>query len=164
MPAMFDHEKLDVYQLELQFIAWAAPFVAEVTARAKVKTSDIMDHLNRASISALFNTAEGNGKRQRQTRAKFFDDARGSVGECAATLDALVARGACTPARTADGKEMLRRIFQMLTKLVQLYDSAAGVREGELPYGSGPHGDLGAQRAVEEEQTDDDDEDDDEDD
>jgi len=76
MPAIFDHEKLQVYQLELQFIAWASALVAKVAKHAEARTSDIIDHLNRASLSALLNTAEGNGKRQRQTRAKFFDDAR----------------------------------------------------------------------------------------
>ena len=163
MPAMFDHEKLDVYQLELEFIAWATPLVTEMSKRTNVRTSDIIDHLERASISALFNTAEGNGKRQRQIRAKFLDDARGSVTECAASLDALIARGACTPARIADGKVMLRRIYQMLTKLVQRYDSAEGVREEEVGYGM-TGGDEGHAEPPDEGEIEDEDEDDDEDD
>ncbi len=163
MLAMFDHEKLDVYQLELQFIAWAAPFVAEVTARAEAKTSDIVDHLNPASISALFNTAEGNGKRQRQTRAKFFDDARGSVGECAVALDALVAREACTVEDILGGKAMLIRIYQMLTRLVQRYDSGGSVAEEEAQYRSGAGDEREADQASGsgiEDEDDDEDEDD----
>src|SRR5260221_82291 len=77
-PPMFDHEKLDVYQLELQFIAWVTDLLEEVAKSAKGKTAEVCDQLDRASLSALLNTAEGNGKRQRQVRAKFFDDARGS--------------------------------------------------------------------------------------
>ena len=92
--AMFDHEKLDVYHLELKFIAWVTPLLEEVSqTAARAKTREVCDQLDRASLSALLNTAEGNGKRQRQGRAKFFDDARGSATECAACLDALVANG-----------------------------------------------------------------------
>jgi len=77
----------------------------------------------------LLNIAEGNGKRQRQVRAKFFDDARGSATECAACLDAPVAKRACSSQRVADGKAMLARIVSMLTKLVQMYTSEATLRE-----------------------------------
>jgi four helix bundle protein len=77
-----------------------------------------------SSSSSLLNTAEGNGRRQRQTRAKFFDDARGSVTECAACLDALVAKGICTKEEIQQGKEMLLRIASMLTKLISLFDSS----------------------------------------
>jgi hypothetical protein len=38
------------------------------------------------------NSVEGNGKRQGLQRARFFDDARGSALECAACLDASVAK------------------------------------------------------------------------
>ena len=89
---MFDHEKLDAYQMELRFIAWVTPLLDEVSASAKGKTREVCDQLDRASLSSLLNTAEGNGKRQRPVRAKFFDDARGSATECAACLDALVAK------------------------------------------------------------------------
>lgn len=116
---MFDHEKLDVYQLELAFVGWVTELLAEVSSEPR--TREVRDQLDRASLSALLNTAEGNGKRQRQIRAKFFDDARGSATECAACLDALVAKKACKVERILPGKEMLVRIAQMLTKLVQLY-------------------------------------------
>src|SRR5690242_2198671 len=96
---VFDHEKLDVYQLELQFITWVTPLIEEEKERASGKTSEVRDQLDRASLSALLNTAEGNGKRQRQGRAKFFDDARGSATECAACLDALVAKSVFEPGR-----------------------------------------------------------------
>jgi len=34
---MFDHEKLDAYQLELRFIAWVTPLLEEVRLRRKAK-------------------------------------------------------------------------------------------------------------------------------
>src|SRR5262249_62307877 len=55
-------------------------------------------------------------------RAKFFDDARGSAIECAACLDASVAKGLAFLERIQPGKEMLVRIVAMLTKLVERFD------------------------------------------
>ena len=130
----FDHEKLDVYQLEIQFIAWVTPLIAEVRERYGKLVTEACDHLDRASLSALFNTAEGNGKRQRQTRVKFFDDARGSGTECAACLDALVAKGACVQARIGPGKELLIRIVSILTKLVLKFEEANELREESVNY------------------------------
>src|SRR5688572_11347894 len=120
MAILFDHEKLDVYQLELQFITWVADLLAEIKVDATAATREVRDQLDRASLSALLNTAEGNGKRQRHVRVKYFDDARGSTAECAACLDALVAKGACRPDRIPDGKAMSLRIAQMLSRLVGL--------------------------------------------
>jgi four helix bundle protein len=132
MRTYFDHEKLDVYQLELCFVGWVAELLANVKQRpSDARIAEVSDQLDRASLSSLLNTAEGNGRRQRQTRAKFFDDARGSVTECAACLDAFFAKGICTKEEIQEGKEMLLRIASMLTKLISLFDSSSnsGVRE-----------------------------------
>jgi four helix bundle protein len=124
---VFDHEKLDVYQLELQFIAWVTPLIEEAKERASGKTREVCDRLDRASLSALLNTAEGNGKRQRQGRAKFFDDARGSATECAACLDALVAKSVFETSRIVGGKAILVRIVSMLCKLIDRFDNSDAV-------------------------------------
>ena len=126
MRSQFDHEKLEVYQLELAFVAWVCPLLAKVKqAGATVRTAEVIDQLDRASLSALLNTAEGNGRRQAQTRARFFDDARGSAAECAACLDALVAKTLCSIGDVNEGKEMLLRIVSMLTKLVARFDQSS---------------------------------------
>ncbi|MDQ3198231.1 MAG: four helix bundle protein [Verrucomicrobiota bacterium] len=123
MRTYFDHEKLEVYQVELAFITWLTPLLAKVKqSGTTTRTAEVIDQLDRASLSALLNTAEGNGRRQRQTRAKFFDDARGSSTECAACLDALVAKQLCSLAEVSEGKELLLRIVSMLTKLVERFD------------------------------------------
>jgi four helix bundle protein len=133
MRAYFDHEKLDVYQLELRFIAWVTALLAKIKHRhTDARIAEVSDQLDRASLSALLNTAEGNGRRQRRTRAKFFDDARGSATECAACLDALVAKGVCSSPEIDDGKQLLLRIVSMLTKLIERFDlssSSSSVRE-----------------------------------
>ena len=126
---LFDHEKLDVYQLQLKFIAWLAELLEEISVKTTVKIGTVRDELDRASLSSLLNTAEGNGKRQRQVRAKFFDDSRGSSTECAACLDALVAKGATTEERVLEGKTMLLRIVSMLCRLVERFDSPGVLHE-----------------------------------
>ena len=126
MRTHFDHENLDVYQLELRFVAWVAELLAKVKQRPSGgRIAEVSDQLDRASLSSLLNTAEDNGRRQRQTRVKFFDDARGSVTECAACLDALVAKGTCTKEEVQEGKDMLLRVASMLTKLISLFDSSS---------------------------------------
>ena len=139
---MFDHERLVAYQLELQFIAWVTPVIEEAKTTAPGRTREVCDQLDRASLSALLNTAEGNGKRRGQIRAKFFDDARGSATECAGCLDALVAKGVFTPDRVLDGKAMLLRIVSLLCGLVDRFDGA-GARQlhkdvGEYRTGNDP--------------------------
>ena len=122
----FDHEKLDVYQLELTFVAWSTELLREIKSSPfSAFYSEVCDQLDRASLSALLNTAEGNGKRQGKQRAKFFDDARGSAVECAGCLDVLVAKKLTTAIRIADGKSMLLRIVGMLTRLVERFDDGS---------------------------------------
>src|SRR5438067_10796637 len=123
MRTYFDYEKLDVYHLELRFITWVTTLLAKIKQRRPdARITDVVDQLDRASISALLNTAEGNGRRQRRTRARFFDDARGSTTECAACLDALVAKGVCSGGEIDESKQLLLRIASILTKLIQRFD------------------------------------------
>ena len=124
MRTYFDHEKLDVYQLELQFIAWVTTLLADIKSRrTDARIAEVLSQVDRASLSALLNTGEGNGRRQRRTRAKFFDDARGSACECAACLDALVAKNVCEREQIDEGKQLLLRIASILTRLVERFDS-----------------------------------------
>ena len=125
-PTIFDHEKLDVYQLLLRFIPWVTPVIENAKEVAAGKSREVCDQLDRASLSALLNTAEGNGKRRGQVRAKFFDDARGSATECAGCLDALVAKAVFAPDRIIEGKTMLLRIVSMLCGLVDRLDETGG--------------------------------------
>ena len=124
---LFDHERLDVYKLELEFISWLTDLFDELREKKTARLTEVLDQLDRASLSQLLNTAEGNGKRISQLRSRFFDDARGSTTECAACLDALVAKRACLPKRIDQGKAMLVRVVSMLTKLVDRFDDTPGM-------------------------------------
>jgi four helix bundle protein len=131
--AKFDHEKLDVYRYELEFVEWVTPLLDESAVSAKGRTREVCDQLDRASLSTLLNTAEGNGMRQRQVRAKFFDDARGSATECAACLDALVAKGIVSSERIVAGKDLLLKIVSMLSGLVNRFDGSSDVMREDSP-------------------------------
>ena len=110
----FDHEKLEVYREGIAFIAWLSP-ILEVTLRL----GDVKDHLDRASTSIALNIAEGNGKYGPKDRCRFFDIAHGSALECAAGLDALVAKNKLTREQIRAGKERLQRIVRMLMGLIK---------------------------------------------
>jgi len=86
----FDHEKLDVYRLSIEFQRWVGPLIeAGLGKGARLSAAK---HLDEASTSISNNIAEGNGKRSAADRCRYLDIARGSALECAACLDVLVAR------------------------------------------------------------------------
>ena len=110
MKTYFDHEKLNVYQVALEFNGWVGDLLTTVEAKAAAK-----DQLDRAATSIPLNIAEGNGKFSRRDRARFFDIARGS----AASLDVLVSRKVITEAQIVRAKEQLVRIVNMLMGLLK---------------------------------------------
>jgi four helix bundle protein len=80
----FDHEKLEVYQQSIVFVAWITPLLENLQ-----KPGDVKDQLDRASTSIPLNIAEGNGKYSVKERCHHFDFALGSALECAAGLTCL---------------------------------------------------------------------------
>jgi four helix bundle protein len=54
----FGHEKLEVYKLSLKFISW----LVEVLDSPIKGNRNILDQIDRSSISVTLNVAEGNGK------------------------------------------------------------------------------------------------------
>jgi hypothetical protein len=51
MEPIFDHEKLDVYGLQLQFVAWTADFLIEASQSPVPHRRELLDQLDRASLS-----------------------------------------------------------------------------------------------------------------
>jgi four helix bundle protein len=88
MEFYFDHEKLEVYRLAIQFVAWSEILLEDCQGKA----ASAKKHLDEASSSIPNNIAEGNGKWSKKDRKKFFEVARGSALECASCLDILVAK------------------------------------------------------------------------
>jgi four helix bundle protein len=103
-------ERLDVYRVALEFAALATTWFS----RAPVH---LRDQLDRASASIVLNIAEGSGRRTGPDRSRFFSIARGSATECAAILDLLRARAVVSDEAHQEGRHLIVRIVQMLSRL-----------------------------------------------
>ena len=112
-----DHDKLDVYRLAIELIAWLLDGSLKKSGLSATK------HLDESSQSIANNIAEGNGKRSRADRCRFLDIARGSALECAACLDALAARKRLTAAEQQHGKSLLERIVSMLWRMIDVFQA-----------------------------------------
>lgn len=110
----FDHEKLNVYQRSIKFVAWSSDLLTAIP-----KGLAVHGQLDRASTSVPLNIAEGNGKFTPSDRCRFFDIARGSALECAACLDVLVAKKVIEEAIGNEGKSDLVEIVGMLVGLIK---------------------------------------------
>lgn len=110
----FDHEKLDVYQEAIRFVAWLSELVEPLN-----RVGDVRDQLDRAATSICLNIAEGNGKYSVKDRCRFFDTANASALECAAARDVLVAKGKAAAVQIQPGKQRLQHIVRMLMGLIK---------------------------------------------
>jgi len=128
MAALFDHERLKVYQEALRFVAWVGPIIETIPAKPAAR-----DQLDRASTSIALNLAEGNGKRSPRDRCRYFDIARGSTVECAACLDILVTRNVLSAESVSSGKAILLGIVSMTAGLISRFSSE--IREEQAAYG-----------------------------
>lgn len=128
MSRQFDHEKLNVYQRSIDFVAWADDLMDTLPGSLAVSKQ-----LDRASTSIPLNIAEGNGKFTDSDRCRFFDIARGSALECAAALDVIVAKKRATKAEVAEGRELLIDIVSLLVGLIRS-NSQNRVFEETTPY------------------------------
>jgi four helix bundle protein len=107
------HEKLDVYQLAIGYVAW----VYEKAGSLNGVHRAARDQWLRASQSVPLNIAEGNGKTADADRRRYFEIARGSALECAAIQDVLVVGKALDVQESKARKEELDRMAAMLSRL-----------------------------------------------
>ncbi len=110
---MMSHERLDVYQVSIKFLALARQIINELPRG----NADLADHLRRASRAVPLLIAEGAGKRTAGHKARFYADARGESFECAACLDVLREDGLLEEEEFVRGKVLLERQVAMLTRL-----------------------------------------------
>jgi four helix bundle protein len=123
----FDHERLDVYRLSIEYVAFSYRLAKGLTGIHR----HARDQWLRAAQSIPLNIAEGNGKRSLKDRARFFDIARDSSFECAAIQDVLVASGGIDLSTSTELKIKLKRIVAILTRMAMKLD---GVSESSAEY------------------------------
>ena len=118
---IFDHERLDVYRLAIQYVTWSYRIAKLLNGPER----HARDQWLQAAQSIPLNIAEGNGKQSLKDKNRFFEIARGSALECAAIHDILTAFEAIDSDLNRDGKTKLKRIVSMLTRLIQRTDSVS---------------------------------------
>ncbi|MEW6004130.1 MAG: four helix bundle protein [Stygiobacter sp.] len=109
----FDHEKLNVYQKAIEFIEWLENIINRNAKKS------ILDQIERAANSILLNIAEGNGKFTGRDKCRYFDIARGSALECAASLDIMFRKDIIKYEELIFGKNILKEIVSMLIGLIK---------------------------------------------
>jgi four helix bundle protein len=128
----FDHEKLKVYNLAMEFVSWSESILSEIP-----KASAVRGQLDRARTSIPLNLAEGNGKYTSADCCRFFDIARGSSWECDACLDVAVAQRLVAESEIEHGKDLLHQTVSMIVGLIRsnspdrLHEEIAVYRVGE---------------------------------
>jgi len=111
----FDHERLDVYQLALDFLV-AADDIVERLPRGR---GHLADQLSRAATSIVLNIAEGAGKYSHGDKRRYYLTSSGSTTECAAILDVLLRLRLIQSEEHGRAKGVLDRIMSMLVKLAK---------------------------------------------
>ncbi len=117
----FDHERLDVDRLSLDYVARSFEEVQPLERLHR----HARDQSFRTDQLIPLNIAEGNGKRSLKGRDRFPDIARRSVLGCAAIQDVLVKTKGIKVQDDAEMKVMLQRIVAILTRMAMQFDSVA---------------------------------------
>lgn len=110
---MLSHERLDVYQRSIQFLA----LTAKILDSLPKGNATLGDQLRRASLSIPLNIAEASGRTGSADNARHFTIARGSALECGAVLDACRILRLTDEYAVVEGKKLLESIVSMLSRL-----------------------------------------------
>ena len=115
---MFEHEKLQVYQLGRELNREFARLVKKAAKGAW----EHVDQLVRTGSSITRNTAEGSGEWAPKEKSKFYRYAKRSATEAAGCLDVLVDYQMLRENDVQHAKELLSRIIPMLLRLIQKFE------------------------------------------
>ena len=111
----FDHEKLDVFKVAIEFVVVAHETVLDLPqGRAYLG-----DQLLRAAVSIPLNIAEGAGEYSPKKKARFCRIAKRSATECAAVFSVLDSLGFIDSTKLESGRSLLLRLVAMLVQLAK---------------------------------------------
>jgi four helix bundle protein len=108
---MFDHERLDVYRIAVEFDGAVCKLLPRRGHGA------LRDQMERASASVMANIAEGAGRWAPAEKRHFYGIARGSATECVALLDALKNRSCVSDQGRETCRVLLMNIVRILSRL-----------------------------------------------
>ena len=108
---VLDHERLQVYQVALEFHGAAMSLVPRRGFR------HIRDQLERSSLGIVLCIAEGAGRTSTQDKRRFYAMARGSATESEAVIDILLVRGVASARDCRQARSLAIRLVQMLSRL-----------------------------------------------
>jgi four helix bundle protein len=112
----FDHEKLDVFQVSLDFIV----LVEEITKNFPEGRAYLVDQIRRAGSSISLNIAEGAGEFSGNEKNRFYRMAKRSATECAGIFEVCNRLNIIEEKNYLEGRGLLLRIVSMLVKMVKI--------------------------------------------
>jgi four helix bundle protein len=112
---MFPFENLEVYK---------KAFVSHQKVHSFIVSNNkipgyLKNQYGRASLSIMLNIAEGSGRNTNKDRRSFFINARGSVFECVAIIDFLLAQKELSVELHSDIKSGYEEISKMLYAMIK---------------------------------------------
>lgn len=116
---VFAHEKLDVYDATLNFVALAHRIIRKF-GRGKAELSS---QLERAAISIALNTSEGSGEFSPKEKARFYRMALRSAAECSTIIDLADRLDVIQQPDLHEAKILLTRIAAMLHAMTRQQES-----------------------------------------
>jgi len=122
----FDHEKLDVYRIAMEFTL----LVDELTKQLPKGRAYLVDQLQRASSSIVFNIAEGSGEFAVNEKIRFYRMAKRSATECAGILDLCQRLNVLDESHSTQARDLLLRVVAMLTKMARIADGQPAFARG----------------------------------
>lgn len=111
----FDFERLEVYQLALEFLDFIFDICKSIPADLQYCLSD---NLKRAGISISNNIAEGSGKKSGKEKARYYGTALDSARECVNMFIILDRRKAINKEIYFKARSYGKRLTSMLFKLI----------------------------------------------
>ncbi len=108
-----NHQRLKCYRLLIVF----AKRMPELIRSLPRGNGYIEDQLKRALSSSILNLSEGNGRRSKKERNRFFDISLGSIAEVASIIDIFCAYGYISANGSEDLKSILRNAYAMIINL-----------------------------------------------
>ena len=116
---MFDFEKLEVYQLALDFFDQLCAVCRNLPREVRYPLGD---QLVRAALSISNNLAEGTGKQSKKEKARYYGTSIDSARECISMLNVLLRQQHIDRQRYGELRQTGQRITGMLHGLIDSLD------------------------------------------